>query len=253
MKVVILAGGLGSRLAEETDVVPKPMVTIGDRPILWHIMDSFARQGHSEFFVAIGYKGEVIKRYFHDHVALGGDMTISLKDRTIAADGGDPEDWTVHLVETGDGTQTGGRLGRLSPFLKDAPFLLTYGDGLADIDLDALITFHRAHGRLATITAVRPPSRFGGVDFRDDDTISFTEKSQMGEGWINGGYMVLEAAVLDRIEGDEAVLEADTLEGLADEHELVAYRHDGFWQCMDTLRDLRFLRGLWNEGDVRWR
>lgn len=253
MKVVILAGGLGSRLAEETDVVPKPMVQIGDRPILWHVMQTFARQGHAEFYVAIGYKGDVIKRYFHDYVALGGDMTISLKEGTIAAAGGDPEDWTVHLVETGDGTQTGGRLGRLTPYLKDAPFLLTYGDGLADIDLDALIAFHRSHGKLATITAVRPPSRFGGVDFRDDDTVAFTEKSQMGEGWINGGFMVFEPAVLARIRDDEAVLEADTLEELSAEHQLVAYCHDGFWQCMDTLRDLRFLRDLWDRGDVRWR
>lgn len=253
MKVVILAGGVGSRLAEETDIVPKPMIQIGERPILWHIMDGFARQGHSEFHVAIGYKGEIIKRFFHDYVALSGDMTVSLKDGTVAVAGGEPEDWTVHLIETGDGTMTGGRLGRVGPSLGDEPFLLTYGDGLSDVDLNALIDFHRAQGKLATITAVHPPSRFGEVAYRDDDTVAFTEKSQMDEGWINGGFMVLEPAVLERITGDDSSLEADVLEGLAAEHQLAAYRHEGFWQCMDTLRDVRFLRNLWDTGDVRWR
>jgi len=252
VQVAILAGGFGTRLAEETDVIPKPMVDVGDRPILWHIMQGYARHGFTSFCIALGYKGEVIKRYFHDYIALGGDLTVSLGEGTVEARGGERMDWTVHLVETGDGTATGGRVKRMNDYLRNGTFMLTYGDGLADLDPNELLAFHRAHGKLATITAVRPPSRFGGIEFHDDDTVAFTEKPQMGEGWINGGFMVFEPGVLDLIDGDETVLEADTLERLADEHQLMAFRHDGFWQCADTLRDLRYLRSLWDEETAPW-
>lgn len=252
MKVVILAGGFGTRLAEETDVTPKPMVEIGDRPILWHIMQLYARQGFNDFYVALGYKGESIKRYFHDAVTLSGDMAVSLSDRTVTARGGEQVDWTINLIETGDGTETGGRVLRMAEHLRDGPFMLTYGDGVSDLNLSKLLGFHRSHGKLATITAVRPPSRFGGIEFRDDETVGFTEKPQMGEGWISGGFMVLEPGVLDYIDGDQTVLEAGTLERLSDERQLMAFPYEGFWQCADTLRDLRYLRSLWDAGQAPW-
>jgi glucose-1-phosphate cytidylyltransferase len=252
MKVVILAGGLGTRLAEETEVRPKPMVEIGGRPILWHIMKHYARHGYDEFCVAIGYKGDVIKRYFVDYATLRGSMTVSLADGKIDRYDTDRDDWTVHLVETGQDTNTGGRVGRLAAHLRDGTFMLTYGDGVGTVDLDALLRFHRSHGKLATVTAVRPPSRFGGLDFDEDGAVRFTEKPQMGEGWINGGFMVLEPGVLDYIDGDATSFEADTLERIAEENQLRAFMHDGFWQAMDTLREVRFLRSLWDSGNAPW-
>ena len=252
MKVVILAGGLGTRLAEETDTRPKPMVEVGDQPVLWHIMKHYDSFGFSEFCVALGYKGEVVKRYFLDYALLAGTMTVQLADGRVTPTDQVPEQWTVHLIDTGRDTNTGGRLGRLRRWLGDGTFMLTYGDGVSNVDIERLLDFHRAHGKIATITAVRPPARFGEMVFNDGDTVRFTEKPQMGEGWINGGFMVFEPAVLDLIPDDDASLEADVLERLSEQDELVAYRHDDFWQCVDTLRELRTLRTMWDSGGAPW-
>jgi glucose-1-phosphate cytidylyltransferase len=218
VRTVILAGGLGTRLQEETTVKPKPMVEIGGRPILWHIMKTFGHFGFKEFVVALGYRGEVIKRYFLDY--------------------------RQHA--------TGGRLRRLKGWLSGETFMMTYGDGVANLDIRELLRFHRRHGRLATITAVRPPSRFGGLKLAGDEVVDFEEKPQIGEGWINGGFFVLEPAVLDLIDSDDVLFEGAPLERLAAEQQLVAYRHEGFWQCMDTLRDVRLLEGLWQQGNAPW-
>jgi len=252
MKVVILAGGLGSRLAEETEVRPKPMVEIGDRPILWHIMKHYAASGFTEFVIALGYKGDEIKRFFVDDLALIGDLTVSTGTGTVERHSSDRDAWTVHLVDTGPDTGTGGRVARLAPWLADEPFMLTYGDGVSDVDLAALLAFHRAKGKLATVTAVRPPARFGGLAFGPDATVSFTEKPQVGEGWINGGFMVVEPAVIGRITHESTSFEADVLEALSQERQLVGFAHEGFWQPMDTLRDVRYLRSLWATGSAPW-
>jgi glucose-1-phosphate cytidylyltransferase len=252
VKVVILAGGLGTRLAEETDTRPKPMVEVGDRPVLWHIMKHYESFGLSEFCVALGYKGEVVKRYFHDYALLEGAMTVQLAEGKVTPTDRVSEQWTIHLVDTGRDTNTGGRVGRLRSWLEDGTFMLTYGDGVSNVDLSRLLELHRSHGKIATITAVRPPARFGEMVFGDGDTVRFTEKPQMGEGWINGGFMVFEPAVLDLISGDDVSLEADVLERLSEEGELVAYRHDEFWQCVDTLRELRALRSMWDSGAAPW-
>lgn len=253
MNVVILAGGLGTRLAEQTEVRPKPMVEIGGRPILWHIMKHFAHFGHSDFYVALGYKGEVIKRYFLDYASLNGSLSLDLRTGRVNAHERECEDWQVHLMETGPETPTGGRIRRLRPWLDDDTFLVTYGDGVADIDIDALLRFHRSHGRIATVSAVRPPARFGGIVFDGDRVERFSEKPQTGEGWINGGFMVLEPGVFDYLSRDSMHFEADVLERLAGDGELMAYRHEGFWQCMDTLRDMRLLEGLWESGRAPWK
>jgi glucose-1-phosphate cytidylyltransferase len=252
VKVLILAGGRGTRLAEETDIRPKPLVEVGGRPLLWHLMKHYDAFGFSEFFVALGYKGELVKRYFLDYVSLSGSVEISLKDGKINPLETTREHWSVSLVDTGDETNTGGRLKRLAPWLRDETFMLTYGDGVCDIDLNRLLEFHRQHGRAATVTAVHPPSRFGEMIFQDDDTVRFTEKPLMGEGWINGGFMVLEPSVLDLIDGDSTSLEGDVLEQLSQEGQLAAYLHDSFWQCVDTLRELRYLQALWESGDRPW-
>jgi glucose-1-phosphate cytidylyltransferase len=231
MKVVILAGGLGSRLAEKTRIVPKPMVRIGGKPIIWHIMKHYHRYGNSEFVIALGYKGSVIRRYF-----TGGEY-----------------DWTTRTVDTKLKTNTGGRLKRLEKYLKKDTFLMTYGDGVSDVDLEGLLNFHRTHGHLATVTAVRPPSRFGGLTLNGTKVLQFTEKPQGTEGWINGGFFVLEPKVLDYIRGDETSFEYDTLEQLARIGKLGAYRHEGFWQCMDTLREVKYLQKLWKERQAPWK
>lgn len=254
MKVVILAGGLGTRLAEETEIRPKPMVEIGGCPILWHIMKTYGHYGHREFLIALGYRGEVIKRYFLDYADLSGSLTLSLERCSVDRHESHPEDWTVHLMDTGLQTITGGRLKRLAPMLRDdGTFLMTYGDGVCDVDVGKLVAFHKSHGRLATVTAVRPPARFGGLVFEGDRVAEFTEKPQVGEGWINGGFFVLEPAVLDYIEGDHTHWEQEPLERLAREGELMAYRHEGFWQCMDTLRDKRLLESLWENNRAPWK
>lgn len=250
---VILAGGYGTRLSEETEIRPKPMVEIGGRPILWHIMQHYAHFGHNEFYVALGYKGEMIKRYFLDYYPMNNGLTINLANGEATLREKKGEDWTVHLEDTGVDTNSGGRILRLAEFLRGGPFMLTYGDGVGSIDINNLLTFHRSHKKLATITAVRPPARFGTLEFDGDDVVEFKEKSQVGEGWINGGFMVCEPGVLDYFGGDEDVLEIQGLERLASDNQVAAYRHEGFWQCMDTIRDVKYLRDLWREGSAPWR
>ena len=229
------------------------MVEIGGMPILWHILKHYSHYGFKEFFVALGYKGEAIKRYFLDYHGLNGSLTIDFSSGEVQKYDKEPEDWTLHLRDTGQSTYTGGRVKRLEPWLKDGTFMVTYGDGVCDIDLAELLRFHRSHGRIATITAVRPPARFGGLIFDGDLVTDFTEKPQIGEGWINGGFLVFEPGVFDYLEGDESSLEADALEKLADDQQLVAYRHGRFWQCMDTLRDKRLLEAMWQEGRAPWK
>ncbi len=253
MNVVILAGGVGTRLAEETEVKPKPMVEIGGWPILWHIMKHYAYFGFKDFFIALGYKGEVIKRYFLDYYSLTGSLTIDLSSGKLEMHKKECEDWIVHLMDTGQETYTGGRVKRLEPWLKEGTFMVTYGDGVSDIDLKDLLKFHHSHGRIATITAVRPPARFGGLIFDGDLVPQFTEKPQIGEGWINGGFLVFEPAIFKYLKGDKSSLEADAMECLAADNQLVAYKHDRFWQCMDTLRDKRLLDQLWQEGQAPWK
>jgi glucose-1-phosphate cytidylyltransferase len=253
MKVAILAGGFGSRLAEETQVIPKPMVEIGGRPILWHIMKHYAHYGFKEFYIALGYKGEVIKRYFLDYYTLNGNLTVHLPNGKVEVHNKACEDWIVNLADTGMNTITGGRVKRLEPWLKDETFMVTYGDGVSDVDLRDLLHFHRSQGRVATITAVRPPARFGGLIFDGDLAAQFTEKPQIGEGWINGGFLVFEPAIFNYLEGDHSSLEVDALERLAADRQLAAYRHEGFWQCMDTLRDVRLLESLWHSGKPPWK
>ncbi|MFZ5787095.1 MAG: glucose-1-phosphate cytidylyltransferase [Acidobacteriota bacterium] len=253
MKAVILAGGLGTRLQEETSVKPKPMVEIGGRPILWHIMSIYAAGGIREFAVALGHKGDLIKRYFLDYYSLRGDLTVDLNTGAVRAHDATREDWQVHLIDTGAATDTGGRLKRLAPLLADGTFMMTYGDGVARIDVGRLLAFHRSHGRLATVTAVRPPSRFGGMGLEGDAVATFAEKPQIAEGWINGGFFVLESEVLDYIDGDQTIFERGPLERLAADGQLMAYRHTEFWQCMDTMRELRLLESLWESGSAPWR
>ena len=244
---------MGSRLAEETEVKPKPMVEIGGRPILWHIMKHYAHYGFKEFFIALGYKSEMIKRYFLDYYSLSGSMTINLVNGEVQTREKECEDWVVHLVDTGLHTLTGGRVKRLQPWLGEETFMVTYGDGVSDIDLRDLLRFHRSHGRLATVTAVRPPARFGGLIFDGDLVADFTEKPQIGEGWINGGFLVFEPQVFDYLSAEDSSLEANALERLAADKQLAAYRHDRFWQCMDTMRDKLLLESLWQSGNVPWK
>lgn len=253
MKCVILAGGLGTRLAEETEVRPKPMVEIGGRPILWHIMKHLAHHGITEFFVALGYKGDVIKRYFLEYYALASDVTIDLHTGAVERHRGEPEAWRVTLSDTGYDTLTGGRVKRLQRWLDGQTFMVTYGDGLSDLDVNELLAFHRRSGRIATVTAVRPPARFGGLDFDGEKVCGFTEKSQTGEGWINGGFLVFEPGVFDYLTGDGSSLEANALEALAADGQLAAFRHPGFWQCMDTMRDKRLLESIWQSGQAPWK
>jgi glucose-1-phosphate cytidylyltransferase len=257
MKVVLLAGGFGTRLSEETAVKPKPMVEIGGRPMLWHIMKHFAHFGLTEFAIALGYKGELVKRFFLDYALLNSNFTVQVGSGDVLRRDLCGEDWTVHLVDTGLHTMTGGRLKRLASLVGRETFLMTYGDGLCNADLRALLAFHRKHGKLATVTAVRPPARFGGlvIDGERDGgrVLEFTEKPQIGEGWINGGYFVLEPQVLDYIAGDDTVWEREPLERLAAENQLMAFRHGDFWQCMDTVRDMKLLESLWGSGKAPWK
>ncbi len=253
-KVVLLAGGLGTRLAEETEAKPKPMVEIGGHPILWHVMRHYAEHGFKEFLVALGFRADVVKRYFHDYHSLSGSLTFDFARGELSRHERGTDDWVVHLHDTGLNTMTGGRLKRLEPQLKDGTFMLTYGDGVSDIDLHALLAFHKAHGKIGTVTAVRPPARFGGLVFEGDLVKEFTEKPQIGEGWINGGFMVFEPEIFRYLDkGDQTILEADALERLAADGQLTAYRHDKFWQCMDTLREKRHLESLWEQGTAPWK
>ncbi|MEI6970265.1 MAG: glucose-1-phosphate cytidylyltransferase [bacterium] len=253
MKVVILCGGMGTRMAEETELRPKPMVEIGGRPILWHIMKHYAGHGFNEFFLALGYKGEHIKRFFVDYYTLNRNITVDLSTGNVKRYETENENWIVHLMDTGHDTMTGGRLKRLEPWLRNEPFMLTYGDGLSNVDLSDLEKFHRRNGRIATITAVRPPSRFGGLVFSGNLVSKFTEKPETGEGWINGGFMVLQPEVFKHLKDDRSVLEVDAIQRLGAKRQLAARRHDGFWQCMDTLRDKRVLDKLWDSGKAPWK
>lgn len=248
MKVIILAGGFGTRLAEYTNVIPKPMVPIGGKPILWHIMQTYASYGHKDFYVALGYKAEVIKDYFLNYRALNADFTVDLATGNVSSHQLDSVDWKVTLVNTGDESMTGGRVKRMKPFIGDEPCLLTYGDGVADIDLDALLAFHRSHGKMFTVSAVRPAARFGELEIEGDQVISFKEKPQLHEGWINGGYFVVEPTFFELIAGDSTLLEREPLELAAKMGELMVYRHEGFWHCMDTKRDHEVLEAIWAKG-----
>jgi glucose-1-phosphate cytidylyltransferase len=253
MKVVILAGGLGSRLQEETTVKPKPMVEIGGHPILWHIMHIYAAYGFKEFVVALGYKAEVVKSYFLNYKPMANDISVNLKTGEVVVHPQEKEDWLVHLVDTGQNTQTGGRIKRLEKYLDDDTFMLTYGDGVADININELLAFHKSHGKLATVTAVRPPGRFGGITLNESQVIGFAEKPQIGEGWINGGFFVCEPKVIDFISDDTTLWEHEPMTQLAREGQLKAFCHTSFWQCMDTLRDMRTLESLWSENQAPWK
>jgi glucose-1-phosphate cytidylyltransferase len=254
MKAIILAGGLGSRLSEETVLRPKPMVEIGGKPLLWHLLNIYACHGIDEFVIALGYRGEVIKEYFLNFYALNNDITVDLaKGGTTIHEGRQPH-WKVHLVDTGVNTQTGGRVKRLEPWIGgDRTFMMTYGDGLANVDLRMLLRFHESHGKLATVTTVRPPARFGGIVFDGTRVSEFTEKPQTGEGWINGGFFILDRRVLEYIDGDGTLWERDPMERLAQDGELMAFKHEGFWQPMDTLRERRLLEDLWASGSAPWK
>jgi glucose-1-phosphate cytidylyltransferase len=254
MKAVILAGGFGSRLSEETVLRPKPMVEVGGKPILWHIMNIYAAHGVDEFIIALGYKAEVIKDYFLNFYALNNDISIDLASgKTIIHDGNQPK-WTIHLVDTGLYTQTGGRLKRLQKWIgADETFMFTYGDGVADIDIKALLKFHHSHGKLATVTAVRSPSRFGRIAFEEDQIVEFFEKPPLGEGWINGGFFVLNAKAIDYINDDATIWERESVERLAHDGQMMGYRHYGFWSCMDTLREKNLLDEFWTSGKAPWK
>lgn len=254
MKAVILAGGFGTRLSEETAIKPKPMVEIGGKPILWHIMNIYSAFGINEFVIAAGYKAEVIKDYFLNFYAINNDITIDLSNgKTIVHDGNQPK-WKVHVIDTGLHTQTGGRLKRLKRWLENEElFMFTYGDGVADIDINDLMAFHRSHGKLATVTTVRSPARFGRIVFDEDRVVNFYEKPEAAEGWINGGYFILSPKVIDYIDGDETIWERDPIDKLARDGQLMGYRHYGFWSCMDTLKEKNFLEELWGSGKAPWK
>jgi glucose-1-phosphate cytidylyltransferase len=252
VKVAILAGGLGTRFAEETETKAKPMIEVGGRPILWHIMKTYAHHGFNDFVVALGYKGDSIKRWMLDYGALQSNLTVHTRGG-IVRHGPPAEDWSVKLIDTGLPTQTGGRIKRLKDYIGDETFMLTWGDGVSDIDLKQLLAYHRSHGKLATVTAVRPPARFGHLVFEGDRVVEFAEKPQTAEGWINGAFFVLEPAIFDYIDGDSTQFEREPMERLAREGELMAYRHEGFWQCMDTIRDKKLLERLWDSDAPPWR
>jgi len=254
VKVAILAGGVGSRLQEETVARPKPMVEVGGRPILWHIMKHYATYGHKDFVVALGYMGDYIKRWMLDYSTLQGDLTVSLHDGKVDVLESEREDWRVSLVDTGQKTQTGGRIKRLGEHLGNERFMLTWGDGVSDVDLHDLLAFHESHGKYVTVTAVRPPARFGRLEIDDDGHVNaFSEKPRMSEGWINGAFFVVEPEALEYVEGDFTQWEREPMERLAADGQLVAYRHESFWQCMDTLRDKTLLERLWASDNPPWK
>lgn len=253
MKVAILAGGLGTRLSEETTIRPKPMVEIGGKPILWHIMKLYASYGFKEFVIALGYKGDYIKDYFINYHHHANSLTVNLKSGIINIHNSESEDWVVHLLDTGIDTQTGGRVKQVSKFIGNEPFMLTYGDGVSNVNISKLLEFHQAHGKLATLTAVRPTARFGQMSFEGNQVTRFEEKPQTGEGWINGGFFVLEPKIVDYIHDYLTPWEQSPLEKLSSEGQLVAYHHGDFWHCMDTLRDVQLLNKLWEEKNAKWK
>jgi glucose-1-phosphate cytidylyltransferase len=253
MKVAILAGGLGTRLSEETVIKPKPMVEIGGKPMLWHIMNIYAAYGYKEFVVALGYKGEMIKDYFLNYHYRTRSLTVKLNTGEIIAHDGNSEDWTVHLLDTGSETQTGGRIKRLANFIGKEQFMLTYGDGVSNVNIPELLKFHKKQGKMTTLTAVRPSARFGQMVVQDGKVLQFKEKPQIGEGWINGGFFVMEPEIVDYIRDDQTSWEFESLEKLASEGQVAAYQHEAFWQCMDTIRDVSLLEKLWMEGNAPWK
>ncbi len=255
MKAIILAGGMGSRLSEETALRPKPLVEIGGKPILWHIMNIYATHGIEEFVIALGYRGESIKQYFLGFYALNNDISVDLSTgETTIHNGGRQPNWKVHLVDTGLHTQTGGRLKRLRRWLRDdETFMFTYGDGVTDLNLKDLLRFHRSHGKLATVTTVRSPARFGRIAFRGDQVAEFYEKPEASEGWINGGYFVLNAGAVEYVKDDDTIWERDAVEALVRDGQLMGYRHPGFWSCMDTVKEKNMLEDLWNSGNAPWK
>lgn len=254
MKGVILAGGFGTRLSEETTLRPKPMVEIGGKPILWHILNIYATYDVKEFIIALGYKAEVIKEYFLNFYAFNNDISIDLANGNTTIHRGNQPNWKIHLVDTGLHTQTGGRLKRLQPWLgEDETFYFTYGDAVTDLDIGAVVKFHHSHGKLATVTTVRTPARFGRIAFEGERISDFHEKPQSGEGWINGGFFVLNSKAINYIEGDETSWEKEPVEGLAKDGQMMGYRHNGFWSCMDTLREKNMLENLWNSGNAPWK
>lgn len=250
MKVVVLAGGLGTRLSEYTGVIPKPMVEVGGKPILWHILQTYSSYGHNDFYLALGHKAEVVKEYFLKYRSINADLTVDLASGEISHHNLDKVNWKVTLVNTGENTMTGGRTKRMRDFVGNETFMLTYGDGVSNINIQSLLDFHYSHGKMVTLTAVRPAARFGELEISDEDNkvLSFEEKPQMHEGWINGGFFVIEPAFFDLIQDDSTMLEREPLEIAAKMGELMAYRHHGFWQCMDTKRDQELLEALWVKG-----
>lgn len=254
MKTVILAGGLGTRLAEETQVRPKPMVEIGGMPIMWHIMKIYSQYGFNEFYPALGYKGHVIKNFFVDYLSSTSDLTVDMKTGAVQYQHKSQENWTVHLYDTGKDSLTGGRLLRLKPHLENEKmFMLTYGDGVADVNIRRLVDFHQSHGKIATVTAVRPPARFGALEIIEDKVVDFHEKPQVGEGWINGGFFVFNKEIFNYLDNDQTILEQKPLENLAKDGQLMAYQHSGFWHCMDTTRDRDVLEKYWASGKAPWK
>ena len=253
MKVVLLAGGMGTRISEESHLKPKPMIEIGNKPILWHIMKHYSRYGFNDFIICLGYRGYVIKEYFSNYFLHASDVTFDLSNNTKTIHSHQAEPWRVTLVETGLETMTGGRVKRIKEYVGNEPFMLTYGDGVADIDLKALLHFHKQHGKKATVTAVQPQGRFGLLDIGKDEMVAgFQEKPEDGGSWINGGFFVFQPEIFNLLEGDETILERKPMDQLSDSQQLMAYRHPGFWQCMDTLRDKTFLDELWLSGDAPW-
>jgi len=253
VKVIILAGGFGTRLSEYTETIPKPMVTLGGRPILWHIMKTYAHFGYKDFYLALGYKSEVVKEYFLHYRSLNADFTVDLSSGIVESHHVDEVDWRVTLVQTGLESMTGGRVKRMQSFIGNEPFMLTYGDGVADIDIDALLKFHKSHGKMVTVSAVHPGARFGELEIDGEKVVSFQEKPQVTQGWINGGFFIIEPEFFDLIEDDSTILEREPLEEVASMGELMAYHHDGFWQCMDTKRDRDSLEEMWESEMAPWR
>ena len=254
MQAVISCGGQGTRLREYTEVIPKPMVEVGGRPILWHIMKIYSHYGFKDFTLCLGYKGDTIRNYFLQYDLMNSDFTVELGSKRVVAHSSyhDEHDWRVRLAETGPQSMTGGRVKRIQQYIRDDTFMLTYGDGVADVDIEELLAFHKRQGRIATVTAVHPSARFGELQIAGDRAVSFQEKPQVQEGWINGGFFVFDRRVFDYIHGDDTILERDPLETLAREGQLAIFKHEGYWRCMDTLRDVEYLNAEWSSGDANW-